>query len=200
MKLLRRFRPSPALVVACLALALSLGGVSYAALRLPANSVGTSQVINGSLLKRDFKAGQLPRGARGPRGFAGAAGATGAAGPAGPAGTAGAQGPPGPVSITYVASAITALPNGTQQDAFADCPAGMVVTGGGALSSSTSTAVSIESSALGTQTGSAIDEWGVTMNNTSGSDTTFFAEAVCTTATSSSFGASAASALHAAHK
>ena len=200
MKLLRRFRPSPALVVACIALALSLGGASYAALRLPANSVGTSQVINGSLLKRDFKAGQLPRGARGPRGFAGAAGATGAAGPAGPAGTAGAQGPPGPVSIKYVASAITALPNGTQQDAFADCPAGMVVTGGGAFSSSTSTAVSIESSALGTQTGSSIDEWAVTMNNTSGSDTTFFAEAVCTTPTSSSFGASAASALHAAHK
>jgi len=204
MKLLRRYHPSPALVVACIALALSLGGVSYAALRLPANSVGTRQVINGSLLKGDFKAGQLPRGARGPRGFAGAAGATGPAGPAGPGGVQGVQGvqgPPGPVSITYVASAITALPNGTQQDAFADCPAGMVVTGGGAFSSSTSTAVSIESSALGTTTGSSIDEWGVTMNNTSGSDTTFFAEAVCTNATSSSFGsASAASALHAAHK
>src|SRR5437764_3665684 len=60
MKLLRRLHPSPALVVACIALALSLGGVSYAALRLPANSVGTRQVINGSLLKGDFKAWQLP--------------------------------------------------------------------------------------------------------------------------------------------
>ena len=203
MNLLRRFRPSPALVVACLALALSLGGVSYAALRLPANSVGTRQVINGSLLKRDFKAGQLPRGARGPRGFAGAAGAIGPAGPAGPAGAQGVQGvqgPAGPVSLTYVASAITALPNGTQQDAFADCPAGMVVTGGGGFSSSTSTAVSIKSSALGTTTGDTFDEWGVTMNNASGSDTTFFAEAVCTTPTSVSFGASAASALHAAQK
>jgi hypothetical protein len=27
---------------------------------LPANSVGTKQVINHSLLKKDFKAGQLP--------------------------------------------------------------------------------------------------------------------------------------------
>src|SRR6266516_4858628 len=103
-----RFRPSPALLVAGLALALALGGTGYAALRLPANSVGTKQVINGSLLKRDFKAGQLPRGPRGPRGFAGAAGATGPAGPAGPGGAQGVQGvqgvqgPPGPVSITYV--------------------------------------------------------------------------------------------------
>ena len=206
MKLLRRFRPSPALIVACLALALSLGGVSYAALRLPANSVGSRQVINGSLLKADFKSGQLARGARGLRGLAGAAGPAGPAGPAGAAGAQGVQGvqgvqgPAGPVSLTYVASAITALPNGTQQDAFADCPAGMVVTGGGGFSSSTSTAVSIKSSALGTTTGDTFDEWGVTMNNASGSDTTFFAEAVCTTPTSVSFGASAASALHAAQK
>src|SRR6266550_2661614 len=209
MRVLRRFHPSPALVVACIALALSLGGVSYAALRLPANSVGTRQVINGSLLKGDFKAGQLPRGARGPQGLAGAAGSTGpagatgpagTAGPVGPAGTAGSQGPPGPVSLTYVLSPYTALPTGTEQGAFVVCPAGMVVTGGGGYSPSTSTAVSIKSSAIGTTTGSSPDEWFVIMNNTSGSDTTFFAEAVCTTPTSFSIGASAASALRTVHK
>lgn len=62
-------RPSPALVVACLALALSLGGTSYAAFVLPANSVGTLQlrngavvtekVRNGTLLLADVRAGQL---------------------------------------------------------------------------------------------------------------------------------------------
>ena len=31
-------RPSPAMVVACLALAISLGGVGYAAVKLPKNS------------------------------------------------------------------------------------------------------------------------------------------------------------------
>ena len=195
--------------VAYIALFIALSSTGYAASTklLPPNSVGTRQVINGSLLKRDFKAGQLPRGARGPRGFAGAAGATGAAGPAGPTGPAGAQGvqgvqgPAGPVSLIYVFSADTALPNGTQQDAFADCPAGMVVTGGGGFSASTSTAVSIKSSAIGTTTGAAPDEWGVTMNNTSGSDTTFVAEAICTTPTSVVFGsASAASLMRAAHK
>jgi hypothetical protein len=38
-----RIRISPAVVIACLALAISLGGVSYAATRLPANSVGSKR-------------------------------------------------------------------------------------------------------------------------------------------------------------
>src|SRR6266516_2083260 len=72
-------------LVAYVALLFALSGTSYAAATklLPPNSVGTKQVINGSLLKKDFKAGQLPRGARGPRGFAGAAGAQGVQGPPG---------------------------------------------------------------------------------------------------------------------
>ena len=90
-------------LVAYVALLFALGGTSYAAATtlLPPNSVGTRQVINGSLLKKDFKAGQLPRGARGPRGFAGAAGAQGVKGPPGaqgvqgPPGAQGAQGPAG---------------------------------------------------------------------------------------------------------
>jgi hypothetical protein len=68
-------RPSPALAVASLALLVSLGGASFAAVNtvLPPNSVGTPQLKNGavtaaklqagSLLASDFKAGQLP-GAR----------------------------------------------------------------------------------------------------------------------------------------
>ena len=93
----RRFikRPSPATVIASIALLVALGGTSIAAVNaLPAGSVGTAQLKNnavtsakvkdGSLLVGDFKAGQLPAGAAGP------------AGPAGAAGAAGAQGPPGP--------------------------------------------------------------------------------------------------------
>ena len=192
-------------VVAYIALLFALSGTSYAAATtlLPANSVGTRQVINGSLLKKDFKSGQLPRGARGPRGFAGAAGATGPAGPAGPtgqAGAAGAQGPPGPVNVTYVVSGDTALPDATQRTQVADCPAGMVAIGGGVFTPSTSTGVSVNSSTLSSATGDAIDEWEVSMNNTSGTDTTFNAEAICTTATSVSVAsASAHSALRAMH-
>jgi hypothetical protein len=64
-------RPSPALVIACLALAIALTGTGYAkVLALPVNSVGTpqlksnavisSKVKDHSLLAADFKPGQLP--------------------------------------------------------------------------------------------------------------------------------------------
>lgn len=87
-------------VTATLALITAMGGTSYAAVTIANNSVGTPQlqanavtsgkVKNGTLLKRDFKAGQLPAGAKG------ATGATGATGASGAAGAAGAVGPIGP--------------------------------------------------------------------------------------------------------
>ena len=75
-------------VTATLALIVALGGTSYAAISLPANSVGSKQlkkrsvtnsklrpnavtsatVRNGSLRAKDFKAGQLPAGPAGPAG------------------------------------------------------------------------------------------------------------------------------------
>jgi hypothetical protein len=85
-----RLRPSPAMAVAFTALTVALGGTSYAIAQLPANSVGTKQlkknavtsvkVKDRSLLAKDFKRGQLPRGQRGPAGPQGAPGAPGAPG------------------------------------------------------------------------------------------------------------------------
>ena len=106
-----------------LALFIALGSVSYAAVALPKNSVGskqikngrvknsdlatnavtTAKVRNGSLLATDFKAGQLaasgpagPQGAQGPAGPQGAQGPAGPQGAHGPTGPQGAQGPTGP--------------------------------------------------------------------------------------------------------
>ena len=93
---LTRHRPSPALVVALVALFVALGGTGYAVTQLPRNSVGSEQVRDGSLLRRDFRTGQLPRGARGPAGPVGATGATGQQGPQGNPGPAGPQGDAGP--------------------------------------------------------------------------------------------------------
>jgi len=91
-------RPSPSMVVAVVALVMALGGGAYAAAtigtsdikkgavtrsKLHSNAVTSSKVKNRSLLSRDFKKGQLPRGARGPRGFRGATGPRGFTGPAG---------------------------------------------------------------------------------------------------------------------
>jgi len=97
--------------LALVALFVALGsGSAYAAANLvPKNSVGSAQVINGSLQTGDLssravsalkgKAGpQGPSGAQGAAGPQGSAGATGSAGPAGaqgPKGDAGAQGAPG---------------------------------------------------------------------------------------------------------
>ena len=87
-------RPSHGTVAAYVALFVALGGTSYAAITLPKNSVGSSQlrnhsvkgvdlgsnsvtasqVKNGSLSAADFRSGSLP---------AGPAGATGPAGPPG---------------------------------------------------------------------------------------------------------------------
>ena len=79
--------------VAYIALFFGLTGASFAAAsRLePPNSVGTRQVIDHSLLRQDFKPGQVPPGRRGARGPQGAQGAQGA------------QGPPGSTNIPAVA-------------------------------------------------------------------------------------------------
>ena len=95
-------RPSPAMVVACIALVVALGGTSVAAVNaLAPNTVGPVQlragavtnpklrnnavtgpkVRNRSLTAADFVAGSLPRGPAGPAGPAGAAGPAGVIGP-----------------------------------------------------------------------------------------------------------------------
>jgi hypothetical protein len=97
-------KPSPAMIVALVALVISLGGTSWAALQLPAASVGSKElkknsvnspkVKDGSLLVKDFRTSErrLLQGPRGPQ----ATGSQGPAGPAGPGGPAGPAGPPGP--------------------------------------------------------------------------------------------------------
>lgn len=90
--------PSPAMVVAGLALTLSFGGVGYAAATLPANSVGPKQLKKDAVTASDISKGAitpaklhpttlalLKSGASGPKGE------TGPQGPAGPAGTPAAK-------------------------------------------------------------------------------------------------------------
>jgi hypothetical protein len=82
--------------VALLALFLALGGTAFAAgnALLPGNSVGTKQVINGSLQANDLSktARTALKGNRGPTGPAGAQGATGTTGATGAQGVQGAPG------------------------------------------------------------------------------------------------------------
>jgi hypothetical protein len=130
-----RLRPSPALVIASMALAVSLGGTGYAALKLPAKSVGAAQlktnavtslkVKNASLLALDFKAGQLPAGPQGLKGDKGDKGDTGDLGPMGPRGGVGISG----LERIQVQSAND---SSSGKGVVAQCPSGKKVVGGGA--------------------------------------------------------------------
>src|SRR4051812_26138281 len=107
MRRLFSHRPSPAIVISACALFIALGGTSYSAVSklLPRNTVGSAQVVNGSLQKGDLskKAVAALKGNRGPAGAAGAVGAQGAAGRqggTGPQGVAGTPGATGPVGAT----------------------------------------------------------------------------------------------------
>jgi hypothetical protein len=137
----KRLLPSPAMVVACLALFLALGGTGYAATQLRS---GKEQALSSTIKKG-------PRGKRGPAGPAGPAGAAGERGPAGPAGARGAAGPQGPAGPE--ASAAEALAKANQalvvklqsavptvmaevngpgtKSAVAVCPPNSVLAGGG---------------------------------------------------------------------
>src|SRR5947208_4467598 len=94
-----RLRLSYANVTATVALFVALGGSSYAALRLPRNSVGSAQVRNHSIKAVDLARDAVPAGARGPRGPQGPAGANGAAGPTGPRGPSDVYVDGGPGSV-----------------------------------------------------------------------------------------------------
>ena len=112
-------------VVSLLALFFALTAGSYAALSLPKNSVTTKQVKDHSLLKKDFKADQLPAGAQGPTGPQGLPGPQGVQGPIGPTGVA---------NIT-IAQGQSTLCSGSVAcsvgSATAICPAGTKPLGGG---------------------------------------------------------------------
>ena len=127
-------RPSPALVISCVALSVALGGTGYATvLQVPRNSVGPAQlrtaavtnpkiarnavtsikVANGSLVRADFRPGSIP------------------VGPAGPAGPAGPTGPPGVSGVERVE--VTTVSNSTSlKTAQMPCPSGKRLIGGGA--------------------------------------------------------------------
>jgi len=122
--------PSPATVIASIALLVALSGTSVAAIsQIPRNSVGSAQlkansvtnaklasnavrsaeVRNGSLLRADFRPGQIPVGPVGPQGPAG---------------------PPG-ISAREQVSIETPLSSTSSKNITATCPAGKKALGGG---------------------------------------------------------------------
>jgi hypothetical protein len=102
--LLFKLRSHAPLALAGLALFFAIGGPSFASdaishaarlitgKQIKDSSITTKDVKNGTLLKADFKAGQLPSGAQGPKGDTGTSGQDGAPGQNGADGAPGAPG------------------------------------------------------------------------------------------------------------
>jgi hypothetical protein len=162
-------------LVAYLALFVALSSTGYAASArlLPKNSVGSAQVINNSLLKRDFKRGQLPRG---PQGIPGPQGIQGAAGAA------------GPTHVTFVHTALITAPTGTATSGRADCPSGQVPTGGGAefvyIPGETRESIKTSIPVKWPVDAPYPTAWLAWVNNTTGSSVSFLVYAICVTPTS----------------
>lgn len=133
--------PSPALIVACIALVVALGGVSYAAGVLPANSVGAKQIKKRAvgLQKISAAARTALKGQKGEKGDPGPAGPTGAQGEKGDPGPVGEKGDPGPegekgdpgLTNLHVVSVKDTLAVDQTKFLKADCPPGERATGGG---------------------------------------------------------------------
>jgi hypothetical protein len=169
--------------IAYLALLFALSGTSYAAATtlLPANSVGTQQVVNHSLRKVDFAVGQLPRGPRGLRGLTGAVGSAGPVGPQGPAGPKGAggdDGPPGPVALVYANSGAHSLPAGQTATQQVACPEGWYAAGGGVQGTSITVNSSDQLGFPEWPSDPGIG-WTATVTNTGAADTTFQLDVIC---------------------
>lgn len=95
----RRFRavPTPAMVVACIAVVLAMTGSAFAARALITGAdIKDGSITRADLSGRTVKSLKGKRGPAGRDGFTGARGPQGDTGPAGPAGPAGPGGPAGP--------------------------------------------------------------------------------------------------------
>ena len=124
-------RPSPALVVAGLALLVALSGTAYAAVTLPRDSVGTIQLKSGAVTSPKVRDGSLRVVDLAPPARLALKGQLGPQGPAGPRGEKGEPGPAGLAGIERV-GASSSYDSAPEKTLVVACPAGKKLVGGGA--------------------------------------------------------------------
>jgi hypothetical protein len=121
------------------------------------NAVVGSKVKDRSLLRVDFKRGQVPRGSRGRTGARGLPGAAGAPGP---------RGPPG-LSALELVSQSSDSNSDSPKDERTQCPSGKNIIGGGVVVSGDA-----ENSVAVTRSGPvpSAQQWSVKAHEHSGTD------------------------------
>jgi hypothetical protein len=206
----RRLRtPSPAFVVSLIALFVALGGTTYAATRLPANSVGTLQLKNGAVTNKKVAKKLIVYGAKAAVIAAAAIDAdhantadtaTNATNATNAIQAANANAAVNATqaensefsvhaddamfatkldSITFVVGTVQSVPAGSGASAFVACPAGTFAVGGGEGGTSSDKLYLVESHASTSLGGFGPDGWGVRMFNTDAGAQTFTPDAVC---------------------
>ena len=201
MRHILRYRPSPAMAIACLALSIALGGTASAAVLITGKqvkdgSVSARDITNRSLTGLDVKDKSLtpldfngsvegPTGPTGPAGPAGAAGPQGLKGDRGEQGPAGASGPTGPIGPTgargpsgvsgwHYNTAVRYIKGDGNWDGWdVDCPAGKALGGGVSISSPYYSQV-LETSPAGQGTG-----WHVAVRNDGSATFSAYAWVIC---------------------
>lgn len=169
--------------LAVIALLFAMAGTSYAAVSLPKNSVGSKQlrknavvsskVKDGSLLKKDFKAGQLPAGPQGPQG------PQGAQGPQGPAGKDGKDGSNAATNVVIRDSDGVTVADGEDGFDSVACDDGETATGGGVFVTGDNTGVAVNESDATADDNGDPNGWEGGVHNASGGDVTLVVEAIC---------------------
>ena len=157
MQTLTKRLPSPALVVACIALTIALGGTAWAA-TLPRNSVGTAQlkrnavtsikVRNNALTGADIRESRLGRVPSASRAVTANSAATATTANSATTATSANS---APVSRIDYASATVPVPAGgtTVTPGSVSCPGGLSATGGGARMSDPVNGFIIDTSPVG---------------------------------------------------
>jgi len=186
----RFHRPSPALVVACIALIVALSGTGYAAVVLPRGSVGTVQLKNGAVNSSKVKDSSLTlldvapaerAKLKGDAGAAGAKGDTGAKGDKGDKGDKGATGDKGAPGAPGVSGYVLVEKKASTTNKFlavqVNCPSGTKPLGGGGGTPTPGAGVSVRNSfpVGGTQPGWLV----VAEAKTPGTGWSYEVDAVC---------------------
>jgi hypothetical protein len=134
-------RPSGAMVVACIALGVALGGTSYATvLNVPNNSVTTTKIANGAVTTPKLRNAAVTQAKLAMNAVTSNRVLNGSLLNADfrpgqlPAGPPGAQGPPGPAGISGLQrfDVATSTSSANSKTVVVTCPTGKRVVGGGA--------------------------------------------------------------------
>jgi len=169
-------RPSPALVLSCVAVFLSAAGGAVAA-----GQISGKQIKDGSITGKDVKNDSLTgtdikgnvRGPEGPRG---------PQGPQGPQGAgAGALGSPAGVQISYRLSNATLVAGEELRRVYALCPSGQAPTGGAYRAQE---GLVVRSSMFGDSTSANPDSWAVLVDNPTTDPLQIEVQVACVTPTS----------------